>query len=148
MQHILKLVVCLENIRAIPEKKIPGEGRGYIILWVVSVDRFQIIWVIGVRPNQITWVVGILLRGREEKILSAKKREKFYQKSSQNKALSCGNGGFCFHAIVKPLMFPSNIGKKQYRNKLPNELQSKRPQVKTSPNWSNVPKNWSKRPHG
>ena len=30
-------------------------------------------------------------------------------------------------------MFPSNIGKKQYRNKLPNELQSKRPLVKTSP---------------
>ena len=35
-------------------------------------------------------------------------------------------------------MFPSNIGKTRYRNKLPNELQSKRPQVKTSPS-QNVP---------
>ena len=63
------------------QKKIPGgeEGRRYIFLWVVGAVRFQIIWVIGVRPNQITWVVDISLVEGEERILSAKKREKFYQ---------------------------------------------------------------------
>ena len=66
------------------------------------------------------WLVFRCVEG-EERILSAKKRE-FYQ-SSQKKALSLANrsrnGHFCLHAIVKPLMFPSNIGKKRYRNKLP-----------------------------
>ena len=59
------------------------------------------------------WLVFRCVEG-EERILSAKKRE-FYQ-SSQKKALSLANpsrnGHFCLHAIVKPLMFPSNIGKK------------------------------------
>ena len=81
------------------------------------------IWVIGVRPNQITWVVGFAAwKGKKENYLP--KKERSFIKSSQKKALSLanrsGNGHFCLHAIVKPRMFPSNIGKKGYRNKLPN----------------------------
>ena len=67
-------------LRAIPEKKyLEGEdGRLYIFLWVVGAESFQIIWVIGVRPNLITWVVGVRCVEGEERILFAKKREKFY----------------------------------------------------------------------
>ena len=67
------------------------------------------------------WFVFPCVEG-EERILSAKKERSFI-KSSQKKALSLanhGNGHFCLHAIVKPRIFPSNIGKKRYRNKLPN----------------------------
>ena len=91
---------------------------------VVGAERFQIIWVIGVRPNQITWVVGYFAawKGKKEYYLS--KTERSFIKYSQKKALSLanrsGNGHFCSHAIVKPRMFPSNIGKNRYRNKLPN----------------------------
>ena len=66
------------------------------------------------------WLVFRCVEG-EERILSAKKRS--FIKSSQKKELSlanCGNGHFCLHAIVKPRMFQLNIGKKRYRNKLPN----------------------------
>ena len=84
---------------------------------MVGAERFQIIWVNGVRPSdQIKlhgWLVFRCGEG-EERILSAKK-ERSSIKSSQKKALSLanrGNGHFCLHAIVKPRMFPSNIGKK------------------------------------
>ena len=67
------------------------------------------------------WLVFRCVEG-EERILSAK-TERSFIKSSQKKALSLANRGighFCLHAIVKPLMSQSNIGKKQYRNILPN----------------------------
>ena len=69
------------------------------------------------------WLVFRCVEG-EERILSAKKKERSFIKSSQKKALSLanhsGNNHYCLQAIVKPLMFPSNIGKKRYPNKLPN----------------------------
>ena len=67
------------------------------------------------------WLVFHCVEG-EERILSAKKEGSFI-KSSQKKALCLanrGNGHFCLHAIVKPCMFPLNIGKKRYRKNLPN----------------------------
>ena len=68
------------------KKDLGGEdGRGYIFLWVVGVESFQIIWVIGVRPNLITWVVGILLRRGRKNIICPKKERSFI-KSSQEKA--------------------------------------------------------------
>ena len=67
------------------------------------------------------WLVFCCVEG-EERILAAKKERSFI-KSSQKKALSlanCRDCHFCLHAIVKPRMFPSNIGKKRYLSKLPN----------------------------
>ena len=59
-------------------------------------------------------------KGKKEYYLP--KKERNFIKSSQKKALSLanrsGNGHFCLHAIVKPRMFLSNIGKKWYHNKL------------------------------
>ena len=74
--------------------------------------------------NQINlhgWLVFRCVEG-EERLLSAKKKERSFIKSSQKKALSLANrrGHLCLYAIIKPWMFPSNIGKKRYRNKLPN----------------------------
>ena len=62
-------------------------------------------------------------KGKKEYYLP--KQERSFIKSSQKKALSLanhhGNGHFCLlYTIVKPQMFPSNIGKKWYQNKLPN----------------------------
>ena len=59
------------------KKDLGGEdGRGYIFLWVVGAESFQIIWVIGVRTNLITWVVGISMRGsRRKNIICQKERE-------------------------------------------------------------------------
>ena len=96
---------------------------------MVGAESFQIIWVIGVRPNLITWMVSVSLRGRGRKdIICQKKREvlsnlakKRVEHCKPQHLVSCsGNGHFCLCQIVKTRMFPSNIGKKQYPNKLPN----------------------------
>ena len=66
------------------------------------------------------WLVFRAWKGRKEYCLP--KIDRSFIKSIQKKALSLANrsGHFCLHAIVKPQMFPSNIGKKRYGNKLPN----------------------------
>ena len=98
----------MKSIRAIPEKNTWGGGGGGVIV---------------VRPNQLhgCWYFAAW-KGKKEYYLP--KKERSFIKSSQKKALSLanhsGNSHFCLHAIVKPLMFPLNIGKKWYRNKLPN----------------------------
>ena len=110
----------MAQVRGIPEK-IPGGGGGggkstgdiLFYGWLVRRD-FKLYE--SLVSNQIKlhgWLVIRCVEG-EERILSAKKERSFI-KSSQNKALSLANRGnshFCLHAIVKPRMFPSNIGKK------------------------------------
>ena len=116
--HILSLV------RAIPEKKIPGGGgtAGDIFFygWLVRKDMGH--WCPSKSNYMGVWYFAAW-KGKKECYLP-KKKERSFIKSSKKKALSLanrsGNGHFCLHAIVKPRMFPSNIGKKGYRNKLPN----------------------------
>ena len=114
-------------IKGYSRKKYRGVGVGQQAIyfsmggWCGKISNYMGHWC---RPNLITWVVGISLRGRGNKNIICQKKESSLIKSSQNKALSLanrsGNGHFCLHAIVKPRMFPLIIGKKLYRNKLPN----------------------------
>ena len=103
------------------QKKIPGgrggggeDGRRYIFFygWLVRKD-FKLYGSLVLDQIKLHgWFVFRCVEG-EERILSAKKERSFI-KSSQKKALNLanrGNGHFCLHAIVKPQMFPSNIGK-------------------------------------
>ena len=61
-------------------------------------------------------------KGKNEYYLPKKERSfiKPGQKKEQSLANRSGNGHFCLYAIVKTQMFPSNIGKNRYPNKLPN----------------------------
>ena len=88
------------------------------------------------------WLVFRCVEGKE-RILSAKKERSFI-KSSQKKAKSTVMAIFVYTQSTNIGCFGRILVKKRYRNKLPDELQSKRPQVKhplvkTSPNWSKHP---------
>ena len=73
-------------------------------------ESFQIIWVIGDR----LMVVGILLRGRGRKnIICPKKREVLSNLAKRKRRAEQT-------AAEKAILFPLNIGKNQYPNKLPN----------------------------
>ena len=91
-------------------KAIPG-GRG----WCGKISNYMGHWC----PTKSNYMGGWYFpawKGKKEYYLP--KKERSYIKSSQKKALSLANrsrnGHFCLHAIVKPRMFPSNIGKKRY----------------------------------
>ena len=61
-------------------------------------------------------------KGKNEYYLPKKERSFYliWPKNGQSKANRRGKGHFCLCQIVKTRMFPLNIGKKQYPNKLPN----------------------------
>ena len=88
--------------------------------WCEKISNYMGHWC----PTKSTYMGGWYFaawKGKKEYYLP-KKRE-VLSKLAKRFALSLanrGNGHFCLHAIVKPRMFPSNIGKKWYRNKLPN----------------------------
>ena len=87
--------------------------------WCRKISNYMGHWCLTISNYMGVWYRCV---EGEERILSAKKERSFI-KSSQKKVLSLANrrnGHFCLHAIVKPRMFPLNIGKEQYRNKLPN----------------------------
>ena len=120
-------------LRAIPKKKKPG-GRGgggggerrqviYFSMggWFEKISNYMGHWC----PTKSYYMGGWYFDGwKEKKEYYLPKKERSFIKSSQKKALSLANhsgkGHFCLHAIVKPRIFPLNIGKTRYRNKLPN----------------------------
>ena len=111
-------------IRAIPEK-IPGGGGGggggggeetagdiFLYGWLVGKDFKLYGSLVSDKIKLHGWYFAAW-KGRKKYYLP--KKERSFIKSSRKKALSLanrsGNGHFCLHAIVKPRMFLSNIGK-------------------------------------
>ena len=89
--------------------------------WLVRKDFKLYHWC----PTKLNYMGGWYFAAwKRKKEYHLPRQERSFIKSSQKKALSLanrsGNSHFCLHTILKPRMFPLNIGKKWYGNKLPN----------------------------